>query len=134
MWHRMSITAAGLLGATAVMVGAYHAHGLEPFLAAKFDPAEVEQRMAWCQTAYQYQLVHAVALIGVGVWLRQGAGTAARIAIAAMFLGTALFCSSLYVLAFTHARVFAHVAPFGGLSLIVGWIAIAVSGARQKSD
>lgn len=134
MWQKTSITLAGLLGATAVMMGAYHAHGMENRFTANFDASEVAQRMAWCQTAYQYQLIHAVVLFGLGCWMTITTGMSGRIAAIAIIVGTTLFCGSLYGLAFTQVRGWAHVAPFGGLSLIAGWLALAISGLRYRPD
>ena len=47
-------------GFLAVALGAFGAHGLKDWLGGLADGA---QRMAWWETAAQYQLMHAIALV-----------------------------------------------------------------------
>ena len=63
MNHRAALAWAGILGASAVALGAFGAHALRPTL----DSAGT--REVW-DTAARYHLVHAVALLAYAGWLR----------------------------------------------------------------
>ncbi|NBC31283.1 MAG: DUF423 domain-containing protein [Alphaproteobacteria bacterium] len=115
---------AGLLGAVAVSVGAYAAHGMAP--------AFPEQAIAWAETGSRYQMVHAVAVFGTALALTLAGGRAARALLGAsgvlFAIGAVLFPGALYGLAFLDVPAFGAVAPFGGGSLILGWVVLAVAG------
>jgi uncharacterized membrane protein YgdD (TMEM256/DUF423 family) len=115
----MWLMLAGVNGALGVGFGALGAHGryaMTGFIA----------------TASQFQLFHALALLGLAFALPQTAGRArAALALAAiLFLaGTVLFSGSLYVRALTGLEGASLVAPFGGTGLILGWVAVILAGA-----
>ncbi len=114
---RIAGVCAGVLGATGVATGASGAHALQGMLAAR------GMQGVW-ETAVHYQLVHAVALLALAGWLRQGPGPAASRAAWAARLwiaGTVLFSGSLYVLALGGPRWSGFATPFGGVALIAGW-------------
>jgi uncharacterized membrane protein YgdD (TMEM256/DUF423 family) len=121
------LVAAGANGLMAVAVGAFAAHGLR----AALDPAA----LAWVETASRYQLWHALALLGAALLLSQpGLVRYRRLIHAAAWLflaGIVLFAGSLYLLALTDMRAFAWITPFGGLSLIAGWAALAALGVLR---
>jgi len=91
-----------------------------------------------------YHLLHAVALVAVGVGARPSGASApshpattplasrglvARPrAVAALFAaGVVIFSGSLYALALTGASALGAVAPVGGLLLMAGWVTLAVN-------
>jgi len=115
-----------------VLIGASGAHGL----AAELSPSALS---TW-DTAVFYQLVHALALLLVGVLvdgdLRSRASTrsrasarsrALRLAGFSFVTGILLFSGSLYVLALSGPTVLGPVTPLGGMAFIVGWSALAAS-------
>ena len=114
----------GVLGAAAVALGAWAAHGLE----ASHGRRAVEL----VDTAVRYQLAHALAAaIAVTLsWLRSSRWLS--IAAWLFVIGSALFCGALHALAFGAPRWLGAVAPFGGLALIAGWLALAVVGWRAS--
>jgi len=120
-----------LSGATGVMLGAFGAHALKSRLA---DTA----LQTW-QTAVSYQLVHALALLVVGMMIRQAlpaGGAPDRLlgfAGLAFAVGVVFFSGSLYVLALGGPRWLGPVTPIGGLAFIAGWIVLAVSALRPLS-
>jgi uncharacterized membrane protein YgdD (TMEM256/DUF423 family) len=118
----MSARGALLLGALlmfgAVALGAFGAHALKDRLAP--DLAAV-----W-QTAVQYHAWHALALLGVGLYLGQvPTATAAGIAAGLFAAGIVLFSGSLYALALTGTRGLGAITPFGGAAFLAGWAAFA---------
>jgi uncharacterized membrane protein YgdD (TMEM256/DUF423 family) len=100
--------AAAFLGFLAVLTGAVGAHALKATLEAH------EGTDRW-KTAVLYHLLHAVVLFFT---------TAARWKVAwwSWFAGVLIFCGSLYALAVTGIKTFAHTAPLGGLLLMFGWL------------
>ncbi|MGE0355524.1 MAG: DUF423 domain-containing protein [Burkholderiales bacterium] len=77
------------------------------------------------QVAVLYQLVHGIALVLAGTLARSGSSRWLGLAGAAFAAGVALFCGSLYWLAFTGTSA-GILAPLGGSALIAGWILLAV--------
>lgn len=65
---RWLLITAALLGCTGVGLAAYTSHGLG-FIT---DPVAREAARATLQQAVQQQLLHAVVLLALGVWARQG--------------------------------------------------------------
>jgi len=104
---------AGVAGASAVLLGAFGAHGLRSTL----DAAHYE---LW-HTAVEYHFWHALALAVVALCGQQ---KTARVAALAFALGIVLFSGSLYGLALGAPRMIGLVTPFGGVAFIVGWIAL----------
>ncbi len=120
--HRSFFTVAALLGFAAVALGAFGAHGLARKLGSAPDAA---QRLDWWKTAALYHLTHALALgLSAGLF---GDSRAGRSACVAFCIGIALFSGSLYAMTLTGARWLGAVTPFGGLSLLVGWAALALA-------
>jgi uncharacterized membrane protein YgdD (TMEM256/DUF423 family) len=110
----------GLAGASAVLLGAFGAHGLRNIL----DDVHLE---LW-HTAVQYHFWHALALALV---VACGKGKASRVGIGAFALGIVLFSGSLYGLALGAPRWLGIVTPFGGVAFIVGWLALGWSLKRD---
>jgi uncharacterized membrane protein YgdD (TMEM256/DUF423 family) len=108
-----------MFGFAAVAAGAFGAHALRSRLAA--------DAMVVFETAVRYHLVHALALFAVAWVASQWPSGPARLSGWLFVLGIALFSGSLYALAVTGVRHFGVIAPFGGLSLLAGWLALAWS-------
>jgi len=73
----------------------------------------------------RYQLLHVPALLAAGLLARSGGEV--RLTVWLFVLGTLLFSGSLYALALGGPRWLGPVTPVGGVALIAGWIALAVS-------
>lgn len=124
---RLFAGTAGLLGALAVGLGAYGAHGLEAALDGLPDAAK---RLEWWRTAVLYHLTHALAVAFVA-WLAGHRARAAGVAGALFVLGILLFAGTLYAMALGAPRWLGAVTPLGGLSLIAGWIAVLAAALRR---
>jgi uncharacterized membrane protein YgdD (TMEM256/DUF423 family) len=112
--ERGFLASAGLFGACGVISAAMAAHG------AGGDNL---------QTASQFLLLHAAALLGLaGLGGLRGAQRAG-LALAGLLLviGVALFAGDLASRALLGDRLFAFAAPTGGTCLILGWTVLAVS-------
>lgn len=107
-----------MLGAAAVVLGAFGAHALK----ARLGP---EALSVW-QTAVQYHFWHALALLAVP----QLTGAWAKVAACLFVAGVLLFSGSLYALALGAPQAIGMITPVGGVALILGWIAFAVAAIR----
>ena len=110
----------GLVGASAVVFGAFGAHALRGHL----DDAA----LATWHTGVEYHFWHALALYA-GV-LGLPLGRARHTALLLFGAGIVLFSGSLYALALGAPRWVGVITPLGGVAFIVGWIAAAM--ARRK--
>jgi len=120
-----ALAGAAFFGASGVMLGAFGAHALRTHLTAA-------ALQTW-QTAVLYQLVHALALLAVGVWLKQ-AGAADRLlgfAALAFAGGVLLFSGSLYGLTLGGPRWLGPVTPLGGLAFIGGWLTLFAAALKS---
>ena len=119
------LAVAALAGLLAVALDALGAHALGP----SPDPA----RLRLLELATRYQLVHAVALIGVAAlqagtegrpspWLRVSAWT--------LTLGIIFFCGGLTLRALTSIEIAGPLVPVGGTAFVVGWAALLGHAVR----
>lgn len=121
IWTRIG----AISGLLAVGLGAFGAHGLKARLGALGTSAHFD-------TASQYQMYHALALVVVGVLAGQGRSGGALAMAGWMFLvGSLIFSGSLYALALSGERWLGAITPIGGLSLMGGWLALAFAGVRS---
>ena len=113
---RGGLGVAGLLGFTAVALGAFGAHGLR----GRLSPAMLEVY----RTGALYHLVHAVTALAVVLaadTLRRG-----RLILTLLTTGIVIFAGSLYALAITGIGALGAVTPLGGLLLLAAWALIAL--------
>lgn len=129
--QRVLLAVSGILGAAAVGLGAFGAHGLEAFLEGA---PEAAKRLGWWQTAVGYHLPHAVVLAVCGVLAARPSGWALKIAAGGFLLGVLLFSGTLYAMALGAPRWLGAVTPLGGLSLIVAWLALAAAAWRRAPE
>ena len=119
---RLWIKLGGILGGLSVMLGAFGAHSLKERL--------TEKSLATFQTGVQYQFMHSIALILVGLlMLSLGEESNKRLNRSGWFfaIGILLFSGSLYSLALGGPRWLGPVTPLGGLCFMIGWVLLAFS-------
>ncbi len=123
---RWIVLLAGLVGASAVGLGAYAAHGLEKQLTASgMEPEIVAKKLNTCDIAVRYHMAHAVALLALAAPPRTFAPKRRTLATLFFLLGLGLFCGILYAQAMAGLVGMNLVVPFGGVSFIAGWIVLA---------
>jgi len=123
---RLWIKLGGILGGLSVMLGAFGAHSLKERL--------TEKSLATFQTGVQYQFMHSLALILVGLlMLSLGEESNKRLNRSGWFFaaGILLFSGSLYSLALGGPRWLGPVTPLGGLSFMIGWVLLAFSSPKK---
>ena len=104
-------------GFLSVAFGAFGAHAL----AKTLDP----HALSIYHTGAQYQMYHALALIGLGLWSAQHPGVSSAVPGWAFTAGTLLFSGSLYALALSGLRILGAITPLGGVLFLAGWVAFA---------
>jgi len=115
-----------VLGFLGVAAGTFGAHGLERVTA---EP----KALAWWSTGVLYHLVHALALLAVGLLAAiPGAGNrpsrALTVAAWSFTVGVLVFSGSLYAMALGAPRWFGAIAPLGGVAFLTGWVSVARAG------
>ncbi|HEX2477106.1 MAG TPA: DUF423 domain-containing protein [Lacipirellulaceae bacterium] len=131
---RRWIAIGSLIGAIGVTLGAFGAHVLPVYLSdLGYTGDDLERRLDIFHTAILYQLLHALALVFTGLALEQRAIASWRFAAWAFLLGVILFSGSLKALTFVGPswNWLGMVAPIGGISMIVGWAALAIGALRK---
>ena len=117
----MDLLAVGaVLAGLGVLIGAFGAHALHARLGDRADVYE---------TGVRYHLVHAAALVALGVWQRLAPAPPPLLAAAGwlIVLGVVLFSGSLYVLSLWRVRALGPVTPLGGLCLAAGWLLVLLA-------
>lgn len=115
--HRLFLLLGSLSGFTAVVLGAFAAHGLRGRL--------TDEMLNVFEVGVRYQLYHALALLLVALvsdrWPRGEFTVAGWLFV----FGTVVFSGSLYALSFSGVRWLGAITPIGGLAFLLGWLSIA---------
>lgn len=128
--HKSFLVWAALLGALAVALGAFGAHGLKTRV-----PAESVQTF---QTGVTYHFYHVFALLAVGILYAHIPSDQLVWAGRFFLIGMLLFSGSLYIMGFMNTaenvglRKLGIVTPFGGLAFIAGWVMMLL-GVLKKA-
>ena len=113
---------AAVSGLLLVMLGAFGAHALEARLPAG--------HLVWWHKAVSYQGIHTLAMLGCGLLALQWPSRPLQVAGWLFLAGILLFSGSLYLLALTGMHGLGLLTPFGGVSFIAGWFALALAAWR----
>jgi uncharacterized membrane protein YgdD (TMEM256/DUF423 family) len=109
-----------VMAATAVMLGAFGAHGLKKIV--------TPEQLDVFKTGVQYQFYHAVGILIVGIIAQHIEHHLIKRAAWMFILGIIAFSGSLYLMTLLFAlntegfRWIGAITPIGGLLFITGWI------------
>ncbi len=121
---------AALLGFLGVAAGAFGAHGLRNLVTP-------EQMSTW-ETAADYQLLHAIALLAVSAWQQSIQSSRLQfwllLASGLMVTGVLLFSGSLYLLVLTSISAFGPITPVGGIALLASWLILLGCAMAKGSN
>lgn len=123
--QKFILLAAAVLGALAVMTGAFGAHALKSML-------EAEGRLDTFETAVKYHFYHTLAMLIIGVLLYHIHNKLLEYAGLSMLAGVLIFSGSLYILCLSGIRWMGAITPLGGLLMIVGWVLLFVAVYRHS--
>jgi len=120
MTNTTATRVAAATGFLAVALGAFGAHGLKTVLTQNGTAS------IW-ETAVFYHFIHAVMLfvlaerkpLAVGPWW-------------CFLAGIVIFSGSLYLLALTGMHWLGAITPVGGVSLLAGWLWLAIAATRSN--
>lgn len=119
---RTWIRVGALLGLLGVALGAFGAHGL---------PAETSsEALEWWRTGAQYHLLHAVAVVVLGLCMRAGGSPLPPLLLS---LGVLVFSGTLYAMALGAPRWLGAITPLGGVLLMAGWLALLLRAPRSTA-
>jgi uncharacterized membrane protein YgdD (TMEM256/DUF423 family) len=117
---RRLITASAILGGLGVALGAFGAHALQTRIGA--------DALGWWRTGVEYQMWDALAVLALGLsglrWTRVPAWL--------FVAGSVVFSGTLYAMALGAPRWFGAITPLGGLTMIGGWLLLAVRAASLR--
>ena len=123
MNKRLSITA--LLGALAIILGAFGAHALKHKLSV--------DALQSFETGVRYQFYHVIALLFVNTYA--GFSNKQKNSISLLFfIGILFFSGSIYVITAggINPKLIWFITPLGGLLFIVGWLYIFYIFLKKK--
>lgn len=124
---RKIIATAAILGLTAVILGAFAAHGLKKIV----DISELNT----FETGVKYQMYHALFLLFIGT-IKDLSINAKKVIYYTTIFGVLFFSVSLYLLAINRQlpfdiRPFGFITPIGGLLFLTGWFCLFVNFFRK---
>ena len=122
---RLFLAIGAISCAIAVMAGAFGAHAIAE--------AVTPERLATFKTGAQYQLVHSLGLILVGILAVCIPSTAIQWSGWFFLTGVVLFSGSLYALVLADVPALGAVTPLGGLAFICGWLLLAWGAWEAKA-
>ena len=121
---KMYAVVAAFSGMTSVILGAFAAHGLK----GRLSPAMLET----FQTGVQYQMIHALVLLYIGMMLRSQSALVWVLAGAFSIAGILMFSGSLYGLALGGPRWLGPITPLGGLCFILSWGCLILAALKGQ--
>jgi uncharacterized membrane protein YgdD (TMEM256/DUF423 family) len=123
--NRVFIKTAALLGALAVALGAFGAHGLKQILST--------EQLAIFETGVRYQVYHVLALLATGILYIHFTGKYLLWAGRLFTAGIIIFSGSLYLLCWLHPQYkwLGAITPLGGVCFIAGWFCLFIGAAKK---
>ena len=120
------LTFGGIMGALAVILGAFGAHALKK----TFNDDQLKS----FETGVKYQMYHAIILIITGI-VFPFTQTGQQLTAWFFMIGILLFSFSIYGLTYSSSinkklKILGPVTPLGGLFLILGWIFFTINVAE----
>jgi uncharacterized membrane protein YgdD (TMEM256/DUF423 family) len=112
------LIAGSLLGFLSVGLGAFGAHAFKDFLTSA-------NRLGTYETAVQYQMYHALALVALGIIGHLFPQTDFSLVGFLFLAGIFIFSGSLYLLCATGIKWLGAITPLGGIGFLGGWLLLA---------
>ena len=116
---RLVIILGALIAGSAVLFGAFGAHGLKTRISI--------EDLNIFETAVRYQMYHALGILIFGVMGYFLPHETLLIPAWFLIVGVIIFSGSIYLLIFTQERWLGAVTPIGGFFLVIGWILFTIN-------
>jgi len=107
-----------------ISIGAFGAHGLKDIL-------EENGTLSTFQTGVEYLFYNSIGILIISLSGKDN--KMKSFAIISIILGIILFSFSLFTLSITGIKAIGIITPFGGLSMIIGWILFIMSLKKNKN-
>ena len=125
MTGKQIIKLAAILGALAVGIGAFGAHGLKAVLAET-------GRVDTFETGVKYHFYHSLSIFLIGILaLIKPDWKQLRTAAILMAVGILIFSGSLYMLSLTGITWLGAITPLGGVAFIAGWVLVFIAASKK---
>ena len=124
MSPKAAIIIGSILGFLSVATGAFGAHAWKSFLTET-------NRLATFETAVQYQMYHALAIILTGILGFILPKTDFSLVTLLFLVGILIFSGSLYLLCASGIRWLGAITPLGGTAFLAAWLLLAWKLFRQ---
>ncbi len=125
--NRSFVSIGSGLAFVGIALGAFGTHGLKD----RISEASIK---IW-QTGVQYHLIHALAIVMVGILATHESARAVQRAGWLMVAGIGIFSGSLYLLAITGIKILGAITPLGGLCFLAAWLMLATTfGKRNQAS
>lgn len=127
----------GILGATAVALGALGAHALKNQLPGGLITPD---QLNGFDTAVKYQMYHTLAMLVIVVLNQNIKNKFLTYAYRLFFGGIILFSGSLYFLCTRGLmgadwlKFLGPITPLGGILFVIGWIMLAIAAIKSKTN
>lgn len=127
----------GILGASAVALGALGAHALKNKLPSGLITPD---QLTGFDTAVKYQMYHTLAMLLVLILNKQLNSKFLNYAYHLFFAGIILFSGSLYFLCTRNLlgaewlKFLGPITPLGGIFFVIGWLMFLVTAFKSKSS
>src|SRR6185436_12688302 len=121
-----------LFALLSVLAGAFGSHALKQFL--------LPEDLTVYETAVRYQMYHAVAILFTALFMNESNAKLTRLAGILFTSGIIFFSGSLYLLTYLKSQGIsvplpvALATPLGGMMFACGWLTLAISIFKFKSD
>lgn len=116
-----------LFGFLAVSIGAFGAHALKGIIGP--------ERLPIFETGNRYHFYHTVVCLVIVLLANQkGMNRYLKFSFIAFVVGIFLFSFSLYLLAITGVKMLGVITPFGGVSLLIGWILLGIGSTQSFEE
>ena len=125
MTGKQIIKLAAILGALAVGIGAFGAHGLKAVLAET-------GRVDTFETGVKYHFYHSLSIFLIGILaIIKPDWKQLRTAAILMAVGILIFSGSLYMLSLTGITWLGAITPLGGVAFIAGWVLVFIAASKK---
>jgi uncharacterized membrane protein YgdD (TMEM256/DUF423 family) len=112
------VTVGAIFAFVGIGIGAFGAHAVKNIISP--------ESLAIYQTGVQYHLIHALALVLVGILGEKISPWVGKL----FSIGICIFSGSLYALALTGVKILGAITPIGGVCFLTGWALLAYSSAQ----
>ncbi|NJL62003.1 MAG: DUF423 domain-containing protein [Methylacidiphilales bacterium] len=131
------LSIAAILGGLSVAAGAFASHSLRGQISDRIIDSGYHQRaLEIFEVGTRYQMYHALALLAVAILLKNQPSPSKSLIVSGwlFIIGILLFSGSLYALSLTTIAGLGLITPIGGVALICGWGALAISAMGESRD